>query len=58
VGADWGLRILANEGEEGEDGDGDAPHLPPGWGLALMTVYDPGDLVDEDLRQCWPPQTA
>ena len=54
VGADWGLRILANEGE---DGDGGAPHLPPGWGVALMAVYDPEDLIDDDLRQCWP-QTA
>ena len=54
VGADWGLRILANDGEEGEQDDPDAAHLPPGWGMALMTVYDPEDLVDADLRQCWP----
>jgi len=47
-------RILANDGEEGEQDDPDAAHLPPGWGMALMTVYDPEDLVDADLRQCWP----
>ena len=53
VGADFGLRILANEDEDVDPEPG-AEHLPPGWGLACMTVYDVDDVIDEDLRQCWP----
>lgn len=56
VGADWGLRILANDNEEGEQ-DPDAAHLPAGWGQPLMIVYDLDDLVNADLRQCWPSET-
>lgn len=48
VGADWGLRILANDDEEVEPEPG-AEHLPPGWGLACMTVYDADDIEDADL---------
>lgn len=53
VGADWGLRILANEGA-GVEAEPGAAHLPAGWGAALVVVYDAGDIEDADLRQCWP----
>lgn len=53
VGADWGLRILANDGEEVAAEPG-AEHLPAGWGAALVVVYDAGDIEDADLRRCWP----
>lgn len=48
VGADWGLRILANEGEEAEPEPG-AEHLPAGWGTACMAIYDPADIMTPEL---------
>lgn len=56
VGADFGLRILANEDEDPEPEPG-AEHLPAGWGLACMTVYELEDLLDEDLQRLWPAMT-
>jgi len=53
VGADWGLRILANDGEEPE-ADFGAEHLPAGWGMAIMCVYDLDDIVTPGLAEVWP----
>ena len=52
VGADWGLRILANEGEEAEPEPG-AEHLPAGWGTACLAVYDVSDIVTPELAAQW-----
>jgi len=53
VGGDWGLRILANDGEEPDPEPG-AEFLPAGWGIACMTVYDPADIESPDLAEVWP----
>lgn len=54
VGADWGLRILANDDEEPEEPEPGAEHLPAGWGMACMTVYDLADIVTPELAANWP----
>lgn len=55
VGADWGVRILANEDElDDYEPSAGAEHLPPGWGMACMTVYEQDDVLDDDLRRHWP----
>jgi len=55
LGGDWGIRILANE-DDGDDwldpfmGQFQG-HLPPGWGVPLLTIEDFSDILDEELRE-------
>lgn len=42
-GGNSGLRILANDDEDGDDNP-DAAHLPPGWGTPVMWIGNESDL--------------
>lgn len=52
LGADWGIRILANENEAAdvEVTPGLDDHLPPGWGSPILTIEDLADIHDTALR--------
>lgn len=52
IGADWGVRILANEEESTavETTPGLDDHLPPGWGSPILTIEDFADIHDDELR--------
>lgn len=48
LGADWGVRILANDEELPETAEFTS-HLPAGWGTPLLTVEDFTDIETDDL---------
>lgn len=53
MGADWGVRVMANDGEEVEIPEYFAEyvfHLPAGWGMPILTIEDFSDITTDELK--------